>query len=217
MDPTIANLKLGDVVPDFTQESSIGPISLYNYLGESWGLFVSHPRDYTPVCTTELGRLQHLLPEFTKRNVKCLALSVDGVEDHLGWIKDINATQNCEVSFPIIADADRKVANLYGMIHPNADNTFTARSVYFIDPQHKLRCQITYPASTGRNFDEVLRVFDSLQLTDKHKLATPVDWKSGGDCVIVPSVSDEKAKEMFPDGWNTVRPYLRLVKPPATQ
>ncbi|EFA79709.1 AhpC/TSA family protein [Heterostelium album PN500] len=209
-------LRLGDVCPDFQQESSQGPISLYEYLGDNYGILFSHPKDKTPICTTELGKVAKLLPEFAKRNVKVLALSVDSVSDHLAWISDINETQQCQVQYPILADADRKVANLYGMIHPNADNVYTVRSVYFIGLDRKLKAVITYPASTGRNFDEVLRVVDSIQLTDKFKVGTPADWKVGGECVIVPSVNDEAAKQLFPNGWNTVRPYLRLVPQPTT-
>ncbi|EGG14572.1 AhpC/TSA family protein [Cavenderia fasciculata] len=212
---TTVNLRIGDTVPDFTQESSEGTIKFYDYLGSQWGILFSHPKDKTPICTTELGRVSNILPEFEKRNTKVIALSVDSVADHKEWIKDINETQNTNVTFPILADVDRKVADLYGMIHPNADNTFTVRSVYFIDPARKLRAQITYPASTGRNFDEIIRVLDSLQLTEKYKVGTPSDWKQGGECVIVPSVNDEAAKTLFPGGWKTVKPYLRLVPQPG--
>ncbi|GAM26507.1 hypothetical protein SAMD00019534_096820 [Acytostelium subglobosum LB1] len=210
-------LRIGDICPDFTQESSSGPITLYEYLGSGYGILFSHPKDKTPICTTELGRVAKLIPEFAKRNTKVLALSVDGVADHVEWIKDINETQSCTVNYPILADVDRKVANLYGMIHPNTDSVFTVRSVFFIGPDRKLKAVITYPMSTGRNFDEIIRVIDSIQLTDQFKVGTPSDWKVGGDCVIVPSVNDEAAKTLFPGGWNTVRPYLRMVPQPTSQ
>ncbi|KAN0009827.1 hypothetical protein ACTFIU_007134 [Dictyostelium citrinum] len=207
-------LRIGDVVPDFSQDSSAGKINLYKTLGDSWGLFVSHPADFTPVCTTELGRLAKLKPEFEKRNCKLLALSVDSVEDHLKWMKDIEETQGVGINYPIIADQDRKVANLYGMIHPNADTTFTVRSVFFISPDKRLRAQITLPASTGRNFNEILRILDSLQLTDKYKVATPSDWVDGNDCIIVPTVSDEDAKKLFPKGFKKIKSYLRTTPQP---
>ncbi|MCA8336370.1 peroxiredoxin [Burkholderia multivorans] len=209
------SLRLGDIAPDFEQESSLGPIKFHDWLGDSWGVLFSHPADYTPVCTTELGLTAKLKDEFAKRNVKVIALSVDGVESHKGWINDINETQSTVVGFPIIADADRKVSQLYDMIHPNANETLTVRSLFVIDPNKKVRLIITYPASTGRNFDEVLRVIDSLQLTDNYKVATPGNWKDGDDVVIVPSLQDpEELKKRFPKGFNAVRPYLRLTPQP---
>lgn len=208
-------LRLGDTVPNFTQASSAGEIDFYNWAGDSWVILFSHPADYTPVCTTELGEVARLRAEFDKRNVKTLALSVDSVESHQGWIKDIEETQKVTFDYPILADPDRKVSDLYDMIHPNADNTLTVRSVFIIDPNKKLRLTITYPASTGRNFDELLRVIDSLQLTDYHSVATPVNWKDGGDCVIVPSLKDpEVLKEKFPKGYTEVKPYLRMTPQP---
>ncbi|NEQ15100.1 MAG: peroxiredoxin [Moorea sp. SIO3E2] len=208
-------LRLGDTVPDFTQNSSEGEISLYEWAGDSWVVLFSHPADYTPVCTTELGMVAKLKPEFEKRNVKVLALSVDDVDSHKGWIGDINETQTTTVNYPILADPDKKVSDLYDMIHPNADNTLTVRSVFVIDPQKKLRLVLTYPASTGRNFDEILRVIDSLQLTDDYKVATPVNWTDGGDCVIVPSIKDpEELKERFPKGYEEIKPYLRMTPQP---
>lgn len=209
------SLRLGDIAPDFEQESSLGSIKFHEWLGDSWGVLFSHPADYTPVCTTELGLTSKLKGEFEKRNVKVIALSVDGVESHKGWIDDINETQSTVVGFPIIADADRKVSQLYDMIHPNANETLTVRSLFVIDPNKKVRLTITYPASTGRNFDEVLRVIDSLQLTDNYKVATPGNWKDGDDVVIVPSLQDpEELKKRFPKGFNAVRPYLRLTPQP---
>ncbi|WP_175820461.1 peroxiredoxin [Burkholderia sp. BCC0419] len=209
------SLRLGDIAPDFEQESSLGTIKFHEWLGSSWGVLFSHPADYTPVCTTELGLTSKLKGEFEKRNVKVIALSVDGVESHKGWINDINETQSTVVGFPIIADADRKVSQLYDMIHPNANETLTVRSLFVIDPNKKVRLTITYPASTGRNFDEVLRVIDSLQLTDNYKVATPGNWKDGDDVVIVPSLQDpEELKKRFPKGFNAVRPYLRLTPQP---
>ncbi|MCR4465040.1 peroxiredoxin [Burkholderia sp. SCN-KJ] len=209
------SLRLGDIAPDFEQESSLGPIKFHEWLGDSWGVLFSHPADYTPVCTTELGLTSKLKGEFEKRNVKVIALSVDSVESHKGWINDINETQSTVVGFPIIADADRKVSQLYDMIHPNANETLTVRSLFVIDPNKKVRLTITYPASTGRNFDEVLRVIDSLQLTDNYKVATPGNWKDGDDVVIVPSLQDpEELKKRFPKGFNAVRPYLRLTPQP---
>ena len=209
------SLRLGDIAPDFEQESSLGPIKFHEWLGNSWGVLFSHPADYTPVCTTELGLTSKLKGEFEKRNVKVIALSVDGIESHKGWINDINETQSTVVGFPIIADADRKVSQLYDMIHPNANETLTVRSLFVIDPNKKVRLTITYPASTGRNFDEVLRVIDSLQLTDNYKVATPGNWKDGDDVVIVPSLQDpEELKKRFPKGFNAVRPYLRLTPQP---
>lgn len=207
-------LQLGDVVPDFTQDSSEGTISFYQWAGDSWVVLFSHPKDYTPVCTTELGTVAKLKPEFDKRNVKVIALSVDDADSHRGWINDINETQNTTVNYPIIADVDRKVSDLYGMIHPNSLDSLTVRSVFIIDPQKKLRLTITYPASTGRNFDEILRVIDSLQLTDYHQVATPANWKDGDDCVVVPSISTEEAKQKFPKGVTEVKPYLRMTPQP---
>jgi len=209
------SLRLGDIAPDFEQDSSVGRIKFHEWLGNSWGVLFSHPADYTPVCTTELGLTAKLKDEFTKRNVKAIALSVDSVESHKGWINDINETQNTSVNFPIIADPDRKVSQLYDMIHPNASETFTVRSLFVIDPNKKIRLTITYPASTGRNFNEVLRVIDSLQLTDSHSVATPGNWQDGDDVVIVPSLKDEEVlKQKFPKGYKAVRPYLRLTPQP---
>lgn len=207
-------LQLGDVVPDFTQESSEGPISFHEWAGDSWVVLFSHPADYTPVCTTELGTVASLKSEFEKRNVKVIALSVDNVESHQGWIYDINETQNTTVNYPILADGDRKVSDLYGMIHPNSLNNLTVRSVFIIDPNKKLRLTFTYPASTGRNFDEILRVIDSLQLTDYHQVATPANWKDGDDCVVVPSIPTEVAKTKFPKGVKEIKPYLRITPQP---
>ncbi|HCJ0350349.1 TPA: peroxiredoxin [Acinetobacter baumannii] len=210
-------LRLGDTAPDFQQESSEGTINFYDFLGDSWGILFSHPADYTPVCTTELGYTAKLKDEFEKRNVKAIALSVDDVESHKGWINDINETQNTTVNFPIIADKDRKVSELYGFIHPNASETLTVRSLVIIDPNKKVRLIITYPASTGRNFNEVLRVVDSLQLTDKHKVATPANWQQGEDVIIVPSLKDEEEiKQRFPKGYTAVKPYLRLTPQPES-
>lgn len=213
----MSTLRLGDTAPDFTQESTIGPIRFHEWAGDSWVVFFSHPADFTPVCTTELGTTSKLDAEFRKRNVKAIALSVDPVPQHLAWIEDINDTQSTVVNFPIIADADRKVATLYNMIHPNALATQTVRSVFIIDPKKAIRTTFTYPASTGRNFDEILRVIDSLQLTDQHKVATPANWKQGDEVVIVPSLQDaDEIKRRFPDGYRAVRPYLRLTKQPAS-
>jgi thioredoxin-dependent peroxiredoxin len=208
-------LRLGDEAPNFTAETTDGPLTFYDYLGDSWGVLFSHPKDYTPVCTTELGLVAKLKPEFEKRGVKVIGLSVDPADSHQGWAKDIEETQGQRLNFPLIADHDRKVSDLYGMIHPNASDTLTVRSVFIIDPAKKVRLTLTYPASTGRNFDELLRVIDSLQLTDKHKVATPGNWTQGGDVIIVPSVTNEAAKELFPGGWTEVKPYLRTVKQPA--
>lgn len=207
-------LQLGDTVPDFTQSSQLGPINLYDFAGESWVVLFSHPADYTPVCTTELGEVAKLRAEWDKRNVKTIALSVDSATSHTGWISDINETQGATVDYPILADEDKKVSDLYGMIHPNASNSLTVRSVFIIDPDKKLRLQITYPASTGRNFDEILRVIDSLQLTDNHSVATPVNWKDGEDCVVVPSISTEDAKVKFSKGVTEIKPYLRMTPQP---
>ena len=209
------SLRLGDIAPNFQQASSEGEIDFYQFLGDSWGVLFSHPADYTPVCTTELGFTAKLKDEFEKRGVKAIALSVDDVESHQGWIKDINETQNTTVNFPIIADQDRKVSELYGFIHPNARETLTVRSLVIIDPNKKVRLIITYPASTGRNFHEILRVIDSLQLTDHHKVATPANWQQGEDVVIVPSLKDEaEIAQRFPKGYKAVTPYLRLTPQP---
>ena len=208
------SLKLGEAAPDFTQDSTAGPIHFHQWAGNSWVVLFSHPKDFTPVCTTELGVVAKLKPEFEKRNVKAIGLSVDPLQDHEGWSKDIAETQGAALNFPLLADADRKVANLYGMIHEKASDTTTVRSVFVIDPQKKVRLTITYPASTGRNFDEILRVIDSLQLTDRHKVATPVNWQSGDDVIIVPAVGDDEAKQRFPKGFRTVKPYLRYTPQP---
>ncbi len=211
----MSSLRLGDIAPDFTQESTEGLLSFHQWLGNSWGVLFSHPADFTPVCTTELGLTSKLQGEFAKRNVKVIALSVDPVDSHKEWIADINDTQNTEVRFPIIADADRSVAQLYDMIHPNANATLTVRSLFVIDPNKKIRLTITYPASTGRNFNEILRVIDSLQLTDSHSVATPGNWKDGDDVVIVPSLQDPTIiAEKFPKGYKAIRPYLRLTPQP---
>jgi alkyl hydroperoxide reductase subunit AhpC len=211
----MTTLRLGDTAPDFEQESSIGPIRFHEWLGNSWGVLFSHPADFTPVCTTELGLTAKLREDFAKRGVKVIALSVDPVDAHRQWIEDINQTQNTVVNFPIIADADRKVSELYDLIHPNASTTATVRSLFIIDPAKKVRLIITYPASTGRNFDEILRVIDSLQLTDHHGVATPGNWKHGEDVVIVPSLQDpEVLKQRFPKGYAAVRPYLRITPQP---
>ena len=207
-------LQLGDIVPDFTQDSSEGPISFHQWVGDSWVVLFSHPADYTPVCTTELGTVASLKSEFERRNVKVIALSVDSAESHRGWINDINETQNTTVNYPIIADGDRKVSDLYGMIQPNSLNKLTVRSVFIIDPNKKLRLTITYPASTGRNFNEILRVIDSLQLTDNYQVATPANWTDGGDCVVVPSIPTEEARSKFPKGVEEIKPYLRMTPQP---
>ncbi|WP_313099127.1 peroxiredoxin [Epilithonimonas sp.] len=208
------SIKLGDTAPDFDAESSLGNLNFYEYLGDSWGILFSHPADYTPVCTTELGKTSQLKPEFDKRNTKVLALSVDGIDNHKGWISDINETQNTEVEFPIIADQDKKVSELYDFIHPNASATLTVRSLLIIDPNKKVRLIITYPASTGRNFTEILRVLDSLQLVDNYGIATPVDWKDGEDVIIPPAVSQEDAEKKFTKGVKVVKPYLRYTPQP---
>jgi thioredoxin-dependent peroxiredoxin len=207
-------LRLGDIAPDFNAETTEGPIQFHNWLGDSWGILFSHPKDYTPVCTTELGTVSRIKPDFDKRNVKVIALSVDGLDSHKGWIKDINETQNTEVTYPVIADHDKKISEQYGMIHPNANDSQTVRSVYIIGPDKKVKLTITYPASTGRNFDELLRVIDSLQLTANYSVATPANWKHGDDVVIVPAISDEEADKRFPKGYNRVKPYLRLTPQP---
>jgi alkyl hydroperoxide reductase subunit AhpC len=208
-------LHIGSIAPDFTQESTEGEIRFHEWLGDSWGILFSHPRDFTPVCTTELGRASKLKSEFDKRNVKLIAVSVDPVVEHDKWVGDIEETQGVKQAFPILGDADRKVASLYDMIHPEANDTFTVRSVFFIDSKKKIRATLTYPASTGRNFTEILRVVDSLQLTDSHSVATPADWKDGDDVVIIPSLQDpEVLKQKFPKGWKALRPYLRMTPQP---
>ena len=207
-------LRLGDTAPDFEAETTEGKIRFHEWLGSSWGILFSHPADYTPVCTTELGAAAKLKSEFDQRNVKMIAISVDPIDKHRGWIHDINETQRCVVNYPLIADPDRKVSTLYDMIHPNASDTLTVRSVYIIGPDKKIKLMITYPASTGRNFDELLRVIDSLQLTAKHKLATGANWRPGEECIIVPSVGKEEADKLFP-GYRSVKPYLRYTQQPA--
>ncbi|HKN88124.1 MAG TPA: peroxiredoxin [Nitrospiraceae bacterium] len=207
-------LRLGDEAPNFTAETTEGTINFHEWLGNGWGILFSHPKDFTPVCTTELGTMARLMPEFKKRNVKILAISVDPIDSHKGWIKDINETQNCTVAYPIIADPEKKVAQLYDMIHPNALDNMTVRSVFIIGADKKVKLMLTYPASTGRNFDELLRVVDSLQLTAQYKVATPANWKHGDDCIITPAVSDADAKNLFPKGWKAVKPYLRLTPQP---
>ncbi|CAH0239575.1 peroxiredoxin [Chryseobacterium sp. WG14] len=208
------SIRLGDTAPNFQAVSSLGDINFYDYLGDSWGILFSHPADYTPVCTTELGYTSRLQAEFAERGTKVIALSVDEVEDHQNWIKDINETQNTDLQFPIIADKDRKVSELYDFIHPNASATATVRSLLIIDPAKKVRLIITYPASTGRNFNEILRVLDSLQLTDSHQVATPVNWKYGDDVIIPPAISTEEAREKFPKGVTVIKPYLRYTPQP---
>ncbi|SHM15677.1 Alkyl hydroperoxide reductase subunit AhpC (peroxiredoxin) [Chryseobacterium contaminans] len=212
----IMSIKLGDTAPNFQAESSLGDINFYNYLGDSWGILFSHPADYTPVCTTELGYTSKLQSEFAQRDTKVIALSVDGVEDHQNWVKDINETQNTDVQFPIIADKERKISELYDFIHPNASATTTVRSLLIIDPAKKVRLIITYPASTGRNFNEILRVLDSLQLVDHYQVATPVNWKNGEDVIIPPAVSTEDAIKKFPKGVTEIKPYLRYTPQPNT-
>jgi thioredoxin-dependent peroxiredoxin len=208
-------LQLGDTAPDFEAQTTQGPISFHDWIGDSWAVLFSHPKDFTPVCTTELGTVAKLKSEFDKRNVKVIAVSVDDVDSHRRWIGDIEDTQKTKMNFPILGDADRKVSKLYEMIHPEANDTLTVRSVFVIDPKKKVRLILTYPASTGRNFDEILRAIDSLQLTDYYSVATPANWKDGGDCVIVPSIQDpEVLKQKFPKGWNAVRPYLRMTPQP---
>ncbi|MEB3274791.1 MAG: peroxiredoxin [Prochlorothrix sp.] len=207
-------LQLGDTVPNFTQSSSEGEIDFYSWMGDSWAVLFSHPADYTPVCTTELGEVAKLKPEFEKRNVKVIALSVDGVDSHKGWIGDVNETQNTTVNYPILADEDKKVSDLYGMIHPKANAKVTVRTVFVIDANKKLRLTITYPPSTGRNFEEILRVIDSLQLTDKYSVATPVNWKEGDDVVVAPTIPTEEAKQKFPKGVTEIKPYLRMTPQP---
>jgi alkyl hydroperoxide reductase subunit AhpC len=210
----MAAIRLGDEAPNFTAESTEGTIKFHDWLGDSWGILFSHPADYTPVCTTELGTVAKYKPKFDKRNVKVVALSVDGINSHNGWINDINETQGTTVNFPIIADEDRKVSELYDMIHPNADSKLTVRSVFVIGSDKKVKLTITYPASTGRNFDELLRVIDSLQLTAYHKVATPANWNNGDDCVVVPSVATADIRDIFPKGYKEVKPYLRMTPQP---
>ncbi|MBY0278861.1 peroxiredoxin [Candidatus Binatia bacterium] len=207
-------LRLGDIAPDFTAETTEGTIRFHEYIGDGWVVLFSHPKDFTPVCTTELGYMARIKPEFDKRGVKIIGLSVDPLGSHREWSNDIKETQGTAPNYPLIADPDRKVADLYDMIHPNALDTLTVRSVFVIGPDKKVKLMLTYPASTGRNFDEILRAIDSLQLTSKHSVATPVNWKQGDDCIIVPALSDEQAKEKFPGGWKALKPYLRLVPQP---
>ena len=211
----MAQLRLGDDAPDFTAETTEGTVNFHEWKGDSWAILFSHPKDFTPVCTTELGRVAALKDEWDKRNVKVIGISVDTSESHEGWAQDIKDVTGSELNFPLIADNEKKVADLYGLIHPNASDTTTVRSVFVIGPDNKLKLELTYPASTGRNFDEILRVVDSLQLTAGYKVATPVDWKQGEDVIIVPAVSDEDAKVQFPDGWDAKKPYLRVVKQPG--
>jgi alkyl hydroperoxide reductase subunit AhpC len=208
------DLRLGDTAPDFEAETTDGRIRFHDWMGDGWAILFSHPKDFTPVCTTELGEVARLKPEFDRRNVKAIGLSVDGLEEHRAWAGDIAETQGHALNFPLIADDDGRIADLYGMIHPNADDTFTVRSVFVIGPDKKLKLTLTYPASTGRNFEEILRAIDSLQLTARHSVATPVNWHRGEDVIIVPSLSDEQAREKFPDGWTTVKPYLRVTRQP---
>ena len=208
-------LQIGDTAPDFEAQTTQGPIRFHEWIGDSWAVLFSHPKDFTPVCTTELGYTAKLKDQFDERGVKVIGLSVDGLDEHVRWSKDIEDTQGIAPNFPMIADSDRKVADLYDMIHPNASDTATVRSVFVIGPDKKIKLTITYPASTGRNFDEILRVIDSLQLTANKKVATPVNWKSGDDCIIVPAVSNEEAAQLFPGGWKEVKPYLRVVPQPS--
>ena len=207
-------IRLGDSAPDFKAPSTEGEISFHDWIGDSWAVLFSHPKNFTPVCTTELGEVARIKPEFEKRGVKIIGLSVDALKSHQGWSDDIYETQGRSLNFPLIADADRHVSDLYDMVHPNANDTLTVRSVFIIDANKKVRLMLTYPASTGRNFDEILRVIDSMQLTDLHKVATPVNWKDGDDVIILPSLSEEEAKERFPQGWDEQKPYLRVVKQP---
>ena len=207
-------LRLGDTAPDFTADTTAGRISFHEWIGDGWAILFSHPRDFTPVCTTELGYVARLKPEFDKRHVKTIGLSIDPVESHKGWVEDIRETQGHAPNFPIVADPERKVADLYGMMHPAHDEVYTVRTVFVIDPKKKIRLMITYPQTTGRNFDEILRVVDSLQLTARHKVATPANWKQGGDVIIAGSVSDEDAKKTYPNGWKSPKPYIRIVPQP---
>lgn len=209
------SIRLGDTAPDFTAQTTEGPINFHEWVGDHWAVLFSHPKDFTPVCTTELGEAARLKPEFDKRNCKIIGLSVDPADSHKKWAEDIKETQGHALNFPVIADADKKVADLYEMIHPNANDTFTVRSVFVIGPDKKVKLTLTYPASTGRNFAEILRVIDSLQLTAKYSVATPVNWENGQDVIIAVSLSDEDAKVKFPEGWKTLRPYLRVVKQPG--
>jgi alkyl hydroperoxide reductase subunit AhpC len=210
-------LRLGDIAPDFTAISTAGEIRFHEWIGDSWAILFSHPRDFTPVCTTELGAVARLKPEFDSRGVKVIGLSVDGVSDHEGWSRDIEATQGVALNFPLIADKERSIAEAYDMIHPNAEATATVRSVFVIDAAKKVRLMLTYPASTGRDFDEILRVVDSLQLTSSHQVATPANWRKGDDVIILATIPDEKARETYPDGWRAERPYLRYVPDPSTK
>ena len=207
-------MKIGDTAPDFEADTTEGKLKFHDWIGDSWAILFSHPRDYTPVCTTELGYVARLKGDFDKRGVKCMGLSIDPVDSHKGWMNDIKETQGHLPTFPVVADPERKVANLYGMMHPAHDEVYTVRTVFVIDPKKKIRLMITYPQTTGRNFDEILRVIDSLQLTDGYRVATPVNWKQGEDVIIVPAVSDEEAKSKFPKGWKTLKPYLRLTPQP---
>ncbi|ANM30697.1 peroxidase [Acidobacteria bacterium Mor1] len=209
------SIRLGDTAPNFRVQTTEGEIDFYEWMGEDWAVLFSHPKDYTPVCTTELGAAARLKPEFAKRGVKVIGLSVDPLEDHQGWSRDIEETQGVGLNFPLIADSDRTVADLYDMVHPNADDTLTVRSVFVIDSQKKVRLTLTYPASTGRNFDEILRTVDSLKLTSEHQVATPVNWKHGDDVIIVPAVSNDQAKQKYPEGWREEKPYLRYVPDPS--
>jgi len=209
------SLRLGDTAPDFAAVTTEGPIKFHDWVADGWAILFSHPHDFTPVCTTELGYVARLKPEFDRRRVKAIGLSIDPLDSHLGWAADIKETQGHALNFPIIADPERKVANLYGMIHPSHDEVYTVRTVFVIDPKKKVRLMITYPQTTGRNFDEILRVIDSLQLTDAHRVATPVNWKQGEDVIIVPAVTDDEAKQKFPSGWKALTPYLRLTKQPS--
>jgi alkyl hydroperoxide reductase subunit AhpC len=210
-------LQLGDPVPDFTATTTQGPLRFHEWMGDGWAVLFSHPKDFTPVCTTELGEVSRLKPEFERRNVKVAGLSVDPIESHTKWAEDIRETQGHALNFPLIADHDRKVADLYGMIHPNANDTLAVRSVFVVGPDRKLKLTLTYPASTGRNFEEILRVIDSLQLTAKHSVATPVNWKQGEDVIIASSLSEDDAKKKFPDGWKAPKPYLRIVPQPGIE
>ena len=209
------SLRLGDTAPDFTAETTEGTINFHDWIGDNWAILFSHPKDFTPVCTTELGYVARLSPEWKKRNVKVIGLSVDGVDDHKSWANDIGETQGSAPDYPLIADPDHRVADLYGMMHPNEDASFTVRTVFVIDSNKKVRLMITYPQTTGRNFDEILRVIDSMQLTDGHQVATPVNWKKGDDVIIIPAVSDDEAKGKFPKGWKALKPYLRLTPDPS--
>jgi len=209
------SLRIGEIAPDFTAETTEGPIRFHEWIGNAWAILFSHPKDFTPVCTTELGEVARLKPEFDKRSVKVIGLSVDSAESHQRWAKDIEETQGHALNFPVIADSDRKVAMLYDMIHPEVSDIFTVRSVFVIGPDKKVKAMLTYPASTGRNFEEILRLVDSIQLTARYGVATPVNWKQGEDCIILPSLSDEEAKKKFPGGWRTLKPYLRLLPQPG--